>query len=114
MNMSTQDPFRTWYAAFEAQTAKAAEAYVATSGFAELMGLFASNAAALHRLGAEATEQMLRNAGLAGRADVVRLAQALARTEDKLERVLTEVEDLRDAVVRPVKPVRKGKEEPAA
>jgi hypothetical protein len=33
---------------------------------------------------------------LAGRADVTRLARQLQRTEDKLERVLQEVEQLRD------------------
>jgi phytoene/squalene synthetase len=113
MSMSTQDPFRAWYAAFEAQAAKTAETFVAGNSFAELMGLFASNAAALTRIGTEVCEQMVRNAGLAGRADLVRLGQQLARIEDKLERVLTEVEDLRDGVVRPIRPVKKGKE-PAA
>ena len=39
---------------------------------------------------------VLRNLRLAGRRDVVRLARQLARTEDKLERVLQEVETLRD------------------
>ena len=33
---------------------------------------------------------------LAGRADVTRLARQLHRTEDKLERVLQELEELRD------------------
>ena len=39
---------------------------------------------------------MLRNLRLAGRADITRLAGQLHRTEDKLERVLQEVEGLRD------------------
>ena len=39
---------------------------------------------------------MLRNLRLAGRADVTRLARQLNRTEDKLERVLQELEELRD------------------
>ena len=39
---------------------------------------------------------MLRNLRIAGRADITRLARQLHRTEDKLERVLQEVEQLRD------------------
>jgi molecular chaperone GrpE (heat shock protein) len=42
----------------------------------------------------------LRNMRLAGRADIVRLSRQLHRTEDKLERVLQEVEALRDEVAR--------------
>ncbi len=38
---------------------------------------------------------MVRNLRLAGRTDVTRLGRQLARTEDKLERVLQEVEELR-------------------
>jgi hypothetical protein len=38
---------------------------------------------------------VLRNLRVAGRSDVVRLSRQLARTEDKLERVLQEVEELR-------------------
>ena len=37
-----------------------------------------------------------RNLRLAGRADITRLARQLNRNEDKLERVLQEVESLRD------------------
>jgi hypothetical protein len=37
---------------------------------------------------------VLRNLRLAGRADVTRLARQLHRTEDKLERLLQEVEEL--------------------
>jgi HEPN domain-containing protein len=43
---------------------------------------------------------VLRNLRLAGRADITRLARQLYRTEDKLERVLQEVEQLRDEVAR--------------
>jgi ApbE superfamily uncharacterized protein (UPF0280 family) len=56
----------------------------------------AENAAALTKLGNDAMDLALRNLRLAGRRDVVRLARQLARTEDKLERVLQEVEMLRD------------------
>jgi hypothetical protein len=56
----------------------------------------AENAAALTKLGNDAMDLALRNLRLAGRRDVVRLGRQLARTEDKLERVLQEVEMLRD------------------
>jgi hypothetical protein len=39
---------------------------------------------------------MVRNMRLAGRADIARLGRQLARTEDKLETVLQEVERLQD------------------
>jgi hypothetical protein len=57
---------------------------------------------------------VLRNLRLAGRADVTRLARQLHRTEDKLERLLQEVEGLRDerpraaAVRRPRAPSDHG------
>ena len=43
---------------------------------------------------------VLRNLRLAGRADIMRLSRQLHRTEDKLERVLQEVESLRDELAR--------------
>jgi hypothetical protein len=84
----------------EAQTAAAMEELVATDGFGVLLARTAENAAALTRIGSEAPELALRNLRVAGRRDVVRLGQALARSEDKLERVLQEVEELRDELAR--------------
>jgi septal ring factor EnvC (AmiA/AmiB activator) len=43
---------------------------------------------------------VVRNLRIAGKRDVVGLARQLARTEDKLERVLQEVEELRDELTR--------------
>jgi len=43
---------------------------------------------------------ILRNLRLASRADITRLVRQLHRTEDKLERVLQEVEELRDELAR--------------
>jgi hypothetical protein len=60
------------------------------------MALSAENVAALARIGSDAADLALRNLRLAGRADITRLARQLHRTEDKLERVLQEVEQLRD------------------
>jgi hypothetical protein len=91
-----QGPFRDWYEAMEQQAAEATEQFVSGSAFAELLGLTAGNFAALTRISGETCDLMLRNMRLAGRADVTRLGRQLARTEDKLERVLQEVEDLRD------------------
>ncbi|WP_055489428.1 hypothetical protein [Streptomyces sp. TP-A0356] len=92
----TRKPFRDWYEAMEQQAAEATEQLVSGSAFAELLGLTAGNFAALTRISGETCDLMLRNMRLAGRADMTRLGHQLARTEDKLERVLQEVEDLRD------------------
>lgn len=86
------------YEQAEAQASKAGERFVGSGGFASLMGQMAENAAALTRLGNDAMDLMIRNLRLAGRRDAVRLARQLARTEDKLERVLQELEALRDQV----------------
>jgi hypothetical protein len=95
-----QGPFRDWYEAMEQQAAETTEQFVSGSAFAELLGLTAGNFAALTRISGETCDLMLRNMRLAGRADVTRLGRQLARTEDKLERVLQEVEQLRDELTR--------------
>ena len=59
---------------------------------------------ALTRMSQAAWDLALRNARLAGREDIVGLARQLARTEDKLERVLQEVQRVQsrlDALQRP-------------
>src|SRR5690242_3475455 len=76
------------------------EQLVARPSFGRLMAMSAENAAALIRIGSDVADLTLRNLRLAGRADVVRLARQLHRTEDKLERVLQEVEALRDELAR--------------
>jgi hypothetical protein len=80
----------------EAQTAKAMEGLVASGGFGSLLGQLAENTAAVTKLSADALDLVLRNLRLAGRRDIVRLGRQLARTEDKLERVLQEIEALHD------------------
>ena len=64
--------------------------------FGELLAHTAENVAALTRMGNDFSDLVLRNLRVAGRADITRLARQLHRTEDKLERVLQEVEGLRD------------------
>jgi hypothetical protein len=86
------------YEQAETQAAQASERLVGSQGFASVLGQFAENVAALTKLGNDAMDLMIRNLRIAGRRDVVRLARQLGRTEDKLERVLQELEELRDQV----------------
>jgi hypothetical protein len=88
------------YEQAEAEAAKASERLVASGGFASLLGQMAENAAALTKLGSDAMDLVLRNLRLAGRRDVARLGRQLARTEDKLELVLQELERVRDQLER--------------
>lgn len=80
----------------ESQTAKAFEEAVKTPSFGAMLARSAENLAALARISADLADLVLRNLRVAGRADITRLARQLHRTEDKLERVLQEVEQLRD------------------
>ena len=108
---------RALYEQTESQAAKASEELVGSRGFAGLLGQLAENTAAITKLSSDAMDLVLRNLRIAGRRDVVRLARQLARTEDKLERVLQEVEGLRDELARalPASPAAplKGKRAPA-
>lgn len=97
---SPEEQVRALYEEAESNTAKAFEALVAKPSFGRLLALSAENAAAVTRMGFDAVDLVWRNLRLAGRADVVRLARQLNRTEDKLERVLQEVESLRDELAR--------------
>lgn len=84
------------YEQAETAAAKATERLVASGGFVALLGQMAENAAALTKLGNDAMDLVLRNLRVAGRRDVVRLARQLSRSEDKLERVLEELEEVHD------------------
>jgi hypothetical protein len=93
---SAEDQVRALYEQAESRNAKAFEDYVSTPSFGVLMARSAENVAALYRIGSDFADLVWRNLRLAGRADITRLARQLNRTEDKLERVLQEVEQLRD------------------
>jgi hypothetical protein len=80
----------------EEQAAKAAERLVGSQGFGALLGQVAENTAALSKLASDTIDLTLRNLRLAGRRDITGLARQLARTEDKLELVLQEVERLQE------------------
>jgi hypothetical protein len=95
---SPEEQVRALFEEAESGAAKAFEQLVAKPSFGRLLALSAENAAALSRIGFDAADLVWRNLRLAGRADIVRLSRQLHRTEDKLERVLQEVESLRDEV----------------
>jgi hypothetical protein len=95
---SPEEQVRALYEDMESRTAKAFEEAVSKPSFGALLARSAENVAALTRMGNDVADLVLRNLRIAGRADVTRLARQLHRTEDKLERVLQEVEQLRDAL----------------
>jgi hypothetical protein len=92
------DEARRLYEEAEARTARAMEELVGRDAFGEVLARVTENALALAKLGGDAADMVVRNLRVAGRRDITALARQLARTEDKLERVLQEVEGLRDAV----------------
>ena len=87
---------RRLYEEAETRVAKAAERVVSRDSFGELLAMVTENAVAVTRIGNEAMDLVLRNLRIASRQDLTRLTRALGRTEDKLEQVLQEVEELRD------------------
>ena len=93
---SPDEQAQSLYEQVESQTAQAFEELVSRQSFGVLLARSAENAAAIARIGSDFADLVLRNLRLAGRADVTRLARQLHRTEDKLERLLQEVEELRD------------------
>lgn len=89
---------RSLYEETEAKLASAAEELVGRNSFAELLSRLTENAMAVTRIGNDAVDLAVRNLRLAGRQDITRLARQLARTEDKLELVLQQVERLEESV----------------
>ncbi len=97
---SAEDQVRSLYEQAESSSARLFEELVAKPSFGLLLARSAENVAALTRIGSDVADLVLRNLRIAGRADVTRLARQLHRAEDKLERVLQEVEGLRDELGR--------------
>jgi len=95
-NPTPQDQVRRLYEETEAGTARAMEDLVGRNAFGELLARATENAMALTRIGADLADMAIRNLRLAGRNDVTRLGRQLARTEDKLEMVLQEVERVQE------------------
>src|SRR4051812_44081668 len=84
----------------EQRTAGAMEKVVHSNAFGELLARSTENVMGLTRIGFDTFDLVIRNLRIAGRKDVARLGTQLGRTEDKLERVLQEVESLRDELKR--------------
>ena len=97
---SAEEQLRALYENAESTASRAFEQAVSTPSFGALLARSAENVAALSRMGSDAADLVLRNLRVASRSDITRLARQLHRTEDKLERVLQEVEKLRDEVAR--------------
>src|SRR3954454_19627268 len=93
---SPDQEVRRLYEEAESRVAKAAERVVSRDSFGELLAMVTENVVSLTRIGNEAMALVLRNLRVASRQDINRLTRALGRTEDKLEQVLQEVEELRD------------------
>ena len=93
---SAEEQLRALYENAESTASRAFEQAVSTPSFGALLARSAENVAALTRMGSDAADLVLRNLRVASRSDITRLARQLHRTEDKLERVLQEVEALRD------------------
>ena len=85
---------RRLYEDAEKRTAAAMEGLVKRDAFGELLARATENILAVTRIGNDAADLVVRNLRLAGRRDITALAKQLARTEDKLELVLQEVERL--------------------
>ncbi|HEY4829591.1 MAG TPA: hypothetical protein VIH85_22700 [Solirubrobacteraceae bacterium] len=97
---SPEEQVRALFEEAESSAAKAFEQLVSKPSFGRLLAMSAENVAAVTRISFDAVDLLWRNLRLAGRADIVRLSRQLHRTEDKLERVLQEVEILRDEMAR--------------
>jgi hypothetical protein len=93
---SAEDQIRALYEQAESSLGRALEELVKKPSVGRLLAQSAENTAAIMRIAYDFADIVLRNLRIAGRADIVRLARQLHRTEDKLERVLQELEALRD------------------
>jgi hypothetical protein len=107
---SAEEQLRALYENAESTATRAFEQAVATPSFGALLARSAENVAALSRIGDDVADLVLRNLRVAGRSDITRLARQLHRTEDKLERVLQEIEQLRDELAAAQGPASNGGE----
>ena len=87
---------RRLYEDAESRTARAFEQLVARDSFGELLAKATENVVGITKITTDVFDLILRNLRLAGRQDIVRLSRQLARTEDKLEQLLQEVERLQE------------------
>jgi hypothetical protein len=95
---SPADETQRLYNEAEAQVAKAMEDLVSRDSFGSLLVRMTENVMGVTQIANGAIDLVVRNLRLAGRPDLTRLARQIARTEDKLEMVLQEVERLSSQV----------------
>jgi hypothetical protein len=95
---SPTEELRRLYDEMENRTAKAFDELVSRPSFGEVLARVTENVVAITRISNDSLDMVLRNLRIAGRQDLVRVGRQLARTEDKLEMVLQEVERLREDV----------------
>lgn len=93
---SPTDQVKALYEESEKRTADAFEQLVARDSFGELLAHMTENVIGLVKIATDAYDLMLRNLRLAGRQDITRLGRQIARTEDKLELVLQEIERVQE------------------
>jgi uncharacterized membrane protein YgcG len=93
---SPTDQVKRLYEDSEKRTAGAFEELVARDSFGEVLARVTENLVGVIKIGNDAFDLVLRNLRLAGRQDITRLARQLARTEDKLELVLQQIENLQE------------------
>jgi ABC-type transporter Mla subunit MlaD len=101
---SAEEQLRALYDNAESATTRAFEQAVSSPTFGALLARSAENVAAMSRIGSDVADLVLRNLRVASRSDITRLARQLHRTEDKLERVLQEIEQLRDELAAAQRP----------
>jgi hypothetical protein len=94
---SPAEETRRLYEEAETRTGQAFEQLVSRDSFGELLARVTENVVGITKIATDAFDLILRNLRLAGRQDITRLARQLARTEDKLELLLQEVERLQDS-----------------
>ncbi|MEA2449422.1 MAG: hypothetical protein QOG63_1354 [Thermoleophilaceae bacterium] len=92
------EQLRQLFGQAEKTTANAMEELVQRDSFGEILARVTENVMGLTKIGFGVLDMTVRNLRIAGRADLIRVGRQLARNEDKLERVLQEVERLQDEV----------------
>ena len=90
-----EDSISALFKESEAAFAAATEKTVQRDAFGELLARATENVMGVTKIAFDIADLIVRNLRVAGRADIDRLGRQLARTEDKLELLLQEIEALR-------------------
>ena len=90
-----EDSIRQLFKESQDAFAAATEQTVQREAFGELLARATENVMGVTKIAFDVADLIVRNLRLAGRADIDRLGRQLARTEDKLELLLQEIEALR-------------------